>query len=682
MHFVNPYFLFGLLALSVPVIVHLFNFRKFKRVYFTNVKFLQELQEKTKKQSQLKHIIILILRLLAIFSIVLAFAQPFIPVTKTNYNAEKGNAVSIYIDNSFSMEAETASGLLIDEAKNKGREIIKSYSNADVFQLLTNDFEGKHQRFVSKDEFIELLEDVKITPSFRKLSEVDKRQSDILNSYPAKNKVSFVISDFQKTFSDIGSLKNDTLRNIFLVPLLANKVNNVYIDSCWFTSPVHQAGQNVKLHIKLKNISETDFEKVPLKLMINNNQKAVSSFNIGAKAETEVVLSYIDNENGVHQGFAEIVDNPITYDNKFFFSYNVSAKIPILCINGNKENVFLNSLLGRDSAFAFNNISYQNIDYSSFSKYRLVIINEVDKLSTGLNEEISKFVNNGGSLLVIPPTKLDIDEYKSFLISLKSSYYTYFMKGVKKITSINIENPVYADVFDEIPENIDLPVVSQYYTINKTSFSSQEYLLRMQGDDIFMNVQPSGNGFVYLIAVPLDPTFSSFPNHAIFVPTIYKIALLSEPAGRLYYLTGSNEMVSLRNNSTADDAALKLQQAGTTFEVIPEMRKTDNILNLYFHDQIKEAGNYQIFSSSDELAGISFNFNRDESDIDCFKIEELKKQVDDAGLKNCSVIETRNKNITDVLNELNMGIKLWKIFIILALIFLAGEVILLRLWKK
>jgi hypothetical protein len=680
-HFVNPYFLFGLLALSVPIIVHLFNFRKFKRVYFTNVKFLQELQEKTKKQSQLKHIVILLLRLLAILSIVLAFAQPFIPVSKTNYNAEKGNAVSIYIDNSFSMEADGSSGLLIDEAKSKALEILKSYSNADMFQILTNDFDGKHQRFVSKDEFVELLEEIKISPSFRKLSEVDKRQSDLINSYPAKNKVSFVISDFQKTFSDVDKLKSDTTRNIFLLPLVANKVNNVYIDSCWFTSPIHQAGQTVKLHIKLKNISEIDFEKVPLKLMISNNQKAVSSFNIGAKAETEVVLSYIDNENGIHQGYTEIVDNPITYDNKFYFSYNVSARIPVLGVNGNKENVFLNSLLGKDSAFAFVNMSDQNIDYSSFSKYRLIIINELDKLSTGLNEEIQKFVGNGGSLLVIPPAKLEVEEYKSFLISLKSSYYTGFVKGNKKLSSINTENPVYSDVFESIPENIDLPVVTQYYSVSKTSFSSQEYLLKMQGDDIFMNVQPSGNGFVYLLAVPLDPEFSSFPKHAIFVPTIYKIALLSEPAGRLYYYAGSNEMASLRNLSIGDDEALKLKQLGTDYEVIPEMRKTDNIVNIYFHDQIKDAGNYQIYSGSNELSGVSFNYNRDESDIECYKSAELKKLIDDSGLENCTIIESRNKNITDVLNELNMGIKLWKIFIILALIFLAVEVILLRLWK-
>jgi hypothetical protein len=264
---------------------------------------------------------------------------------------------------------------------------------------------------------------------------------------------------------------------------------------------------------------------------------------------------------------------------------------------------------------------------------------------------------------------------------LKSSYYTGFVKGNKKLSSINTENPVYSDVFESIPENIDLPVVTQYYSVSKTSFSSQEYLLKMQGDDIFMNVQPSGNGFVYLLAVPLDPEFSSFPKHAIFVPTIYKIALLSEPAGRLYYYAGSNEMASLRNLSIGDDEALKLKQLGTDYEVIPEMRKTDNIVNIYFHDQIKDAGNYQIYSGSNELSGVSFNYNRDESDIECYKSAELKKLIDDSGLENCTIIESRNKNITDVLNELNMGIKLWKIFIILALIFLAVEVILLRLWK-
>ena len=83
MQFVNPYFLFGLFALAIPIIVHLFNFRKYKLFYFSNTRFLQELQQKTNKQSRLRKLIILSLRLLAIAALVLAFARPYIPTKES-----------------------------------------------------------------------------------------------------------------------------------------------------------------------------------------------------------------------------------------------------------------------------------------------------------------------------------------------------------------------------------------------------------------------------------------------------------------------------------------------------------------------------------------------------------------------------------------------------------------------
>ena len=81
MNFLYPAFLFGLFSLAVPVIIHLFNFRKYKKVYFTNVRFLKELKQESESKSKLKNYLILASRLLALTCLVLAFAQPFIPAT-------------------------------------------------------------------------------------------------------------------------------------------------------------------------------------------------------------------------------------------------------------------------------------------------------------------------------------------------------------------------------------------------------------------------------------------------------------------------------------------------------------------------------------------------------------------------------------------------------------------------
>lgn len=101
MQFLNPIFLIAGLCLAIPIIIHLFNFKKYKKVLFSDIRFLQEIKEQTNKRSKLKNLLILLSRLLALSALVLAFAQPYL--NKYN-NQNKGDKfLSIFIDNSYSM---------------------------------------------------------------------------------------------------------------------------------------------------------------------------------------------------------------------------------------------------------------------------------------------------------------------------------------------------------------------------------------------------------------------------------------------------------------------------------------------------------------------------------------------------------------------------------------------------
>src|ERR1035438_3666616 len=95
MQFLHSNFLFALSALAIPIIIHLFNFRRYKTVYFSNVTFLKELKEETASQSKLKHLLVLACRLLALAFLVFAFAQPYIP-NKKNQLSSGRKFVSIY----------------------------------------------------------------------------------------------------------------------------------------------------------------------------------------------------------------------------------------------------------------------------------------------------------------------------------------------------------------------------------------------------------------------------------------------------------------------------------------------------------------------------------------------------------------------------------------------------------
>jgi hypothetical protein len=682
MQFVNPLFLFGLFAIAIPIIIHLFNFRKFQKVYFTNVEFIEELKQQTQKQSQLKHLIVMLLRILAIASLVLAFAQPYIPVAENDVKQDSQNQISIFVDNSFSMEAAAQEGILLDKAIQNARDIALAYKNSDLFQLLTNDFEGKHQRYLSREEFLEMLDEVRISSVSRNLSEVYNRQADLFGENKTDSHTAYLISDFQSSISDFVNIESDTAIRLFLIPVEATEKNNLFIDSIWFSSPVQRVDQLMKLNVRIKNASGTDFEKIPLKLMINDQQRAIASFDMRANDEVVVEMPYTNNEVGLMFGKLEITDFPITDDDSCYFTYTVSDQIPILSISKDEDDIYLHSLFGKDSAFIYYNLPVNQLDYSAFNNFNLIILNKLDNVSSGLSQELKRFAQNGGSVLIIPGAKIDFNNYMEFLLNLNSPYYTAVDTFQTKVSDINLQGQVFADVFESIPKNIDLPKVLKHYNLRRQTNSLFEPLLGLQNGNIFLGVSPVGKGKIYLLASPLNTEWGNFPKHAIFVPTLYKIALLSNPENKLFYTIGNNDNIVLRGIALNGDKVFKIVGRDNQFEVIPEFQNLNSQINIFTNNQIKKAGNFTINYDDMQISAVAFNYNRIESNLSNLDRQGLDKQIQDAGLFNVMVISPSERSLTASITELNKGFQLWKTFIILALLFLLGEVILLRFWKR
>ena len=687
MEFVNPAFLFGLLAIGLPIVIHLFNFRKYKRLYFTNVRLLKELKEQTKKRSQLRHIIILLLRVLAIACLCIAFSQPYIPFPGSRKIADSRDAVSIYIDNSFSMEALGSKGNLLEEAKQKAREIVESYKTSDIFQLLTNDFEGRHQRFVSTDEFNRMLSEVSASPVTRRLSEVISRQKDLFATGASKVKANFVVSDFQQNFSNVASLSDDSTISGYLLPLVSARVNNLYIDSCWFDSPAQQAGFPARLHVKLSNSSNLDFEKVPVRVTVNKIQKAVASVDILAGNSAEIVLPFINYQGGICQGLVEIIDYPVTYDDKFYFSYNVASAMSVMAIDGENENTFLNALFASDSSIVYERVQENKLDYSVFGKYNLIILNSVGSISSGLAQELKRFLENGGGLSLIPAPNADLTSYNAFLRDLNAGMLGTLDTINTVVSKINQNHPLFRDVFEasvgvrKLPANVELPLVFSHYRILSNSRVASESLMSLRNGDDFLTVQPIGEGILFLLASPLDIRFSNFPKQALFVPVFYNMALLSRPALRLYYTIGRDELVRVTGERLKGDQVYTMRGNSSNFEFITRKLEVNSVNFVQTHGQLKEAGNYSILAGGQQVMGISFNYNRSESDLKYYPADELVRMLDKKEIKHIRVLDQSQVAVGQAISELNKGKQLWKFFVLATLLFLLGEVLLIRIWK-
>lgn len=683
MTFVHPLFLWALAVVAVPIIIHLFNFRKYKKVYFTNVKFLRELQQESKSKSRLKELLILTARCLSLAALVLAFCQPFIP-NKNNAPKHAGaTALSLYLDNSFSMQMVDKQGPLFELAKTRAKEVIKAYSNADRFQIISNDFEGKHQRFYSKEDAINVIEELKISASPRLLSEVIKRQNDFLKTSNLDNKKIYVFSDAQRSSFDLDKIQADTTVQTTLVPLSANLVNNCYVDTCWFEKPLQQKGFIQKLHARIQNKGSKLIELASVKLFLNKQQIALSSFSLEANANKEVVFSFECKQSGFNFGSVKIEDYPVTFDDELFFSFNSRVQLNVCLING-KESKGLqsfNSLFTNDSLFTLNAVNEQMIDYSKFKTANVILLNQLSELSSGLLSELLKFSNAGGAIVIIPSEKCDLTRYASALSSMNLPAFSALDSNAVKLEQPDQSKGFYSGVFEKAEERLNLPVISKHYQLIKTSKSNVESILKLQNGDDFLATTRLNACTVYLFSSPLIESHTSFAKHALFVPTFYQICFSSLQSLPLFYPVRSNVLLKINSLALAGEQPPHIKQVGTQVDMIPERRIINNAEFLYTQGEIENPGFYEVLQQNVAVLPLAFNYSRNESDLTCYKAEDLTKIISLHNWPKLQLIEDAHTDITALVIQAEEGQKLWKLFIILSLLFIGLEVVLLKVLK-
>jgi hypothetical protein len=675
MRFLSPGFLFALLTIAIPVIIHLFNFRKFKKVYFSNVRFLKNVQIQTSSGQHLKDRLILAMRILGLSFLVFAFARPYIPA-EDQKNAFQQDILSIYIDNSYSMEAVNKEGTLLDEAKRKAIEIAAAYSISDKFQLLTNDFYGKNQRLLSFEEFQTAVDEVNISSANRTIDQIIIRQKEVFLKEPNSRKTIYLISDFQKNLLSADPVYADSTIKMRLVKLNSNSLPNVSIDSVWFGSAIHKPGDSEKLIVRLRNNSDQEAVNIPVKLQIKKIQKALASMTIKSRSTRTDTLSFSGLTSGWQEAEMEITDYPVVFDNKFYFSFNVQPSLSLLIINGGKENEYLNSVYRSDPFFKVVNVAAGNINYSGLPKYPLIILNEVASISDGLSQQLNSYIRSGGSLIVFPDLENDQSDLKKFLGSTGTDIPIQVLNAENKVTTINLDHPVFQGVFENVPKQIDLPIAKKYLRYSSLNTNNRQNLLEMQGKISFFSEYRIGSGKIYLSAVPLNSETSNFARHSVFVPIMYQTALLSLRKQNLFFKLNRDQQIELPKISLNSNQTLKLKNE--KFEVIPDLRQNENFSQLYIADQIKQAGNYKLLKNDSLIAVLSFNESGSESDMSYANDEQIRELFPKQKIE---ILNTDPGSISNAVKSIKQGTSLWKVCLILALFFFAAEILLIRFYK-
>ena len=677
----QPLFLIALVAIALPIAVHLFNFRRYKKVYFSNVEYLHELQTETKKQSKLREYLILATRILSIVFLVLAFCQPVIP-NKESPIKGGGSVVSVYVDNSFSMENSGNDGSLIESAKQKAREIAAAYQPSDQFQLLTNDMEGSQFRWVSRDEFLTLIDEIAPTAAAPLMSAIATRQQDFLRSSTAPNRFAYLISDFQSTTADFEHYPSDSLVLTTLVPLASVGMDNLSIDSVAIETPVAMQGTALTALVEVANHGDKAIDDLPVKLFVDNKERAIATVSLPAHATERVPLSFTINHSGMLLCRAEIEDYPITFDDRFYFSVNVMERLSVLCVEG-RPQPNISQLLSGDSLIDYHTCGDRNIDFNRLGSHSLIILNELHTIPSGLAQTLATFVEQGGSLLVVPAEEAAVESYNQMLRQVHAPLLADYKRGTAKVSSLNAEAALYRGVFSgKTDASLELPTTQAHYKTLSDATTVAEVAMGYPTGDIFLSATQYGAGQLYLFTSPLRQEATDFVQQALFVPTLFNMALYAKPIGPLYTTIDNVSPVALPALLMAEEGSWRLTAEGSAFEVIPDLRTQGGRTYYHPHSQVREAGHYQLSQGKQPpLCALSFNYSRRESDMRFLSRQEVELRVEDCHLSAVSVVRQAEKPLDQYIRERHDARPLWRWCIALCLLMLVAETALLR-WPK
>ena len=673
MNFLYPLFTVAGLAIAIPILIHLFNFRRYKKVFFPDIRFLKELQEQTQKQSQLKHLLILACRILAVLSLVFAFAQPYFSKDKEKIT-QGPKAVSIYIDNSFSMGIENNSLSLLDLAKGKAKDLIQGFSTNDEIQLLTNDFAFNENRFLSKDEALRQLSTINVSARSRTAATILEKQKQLLLTQPGLKKQLIYISDFQNNSFPSDLESNDSIRKYF-IPVNASAISNVSIDTAYFETPSILLNEANPMVVRLKN-NGADEVSTSISVMVNKQMKSVANATLKPNEIKTETIPFTTSVAGNQKIEIFINDYPVSFDDTFYIAGKVTSNYSVLVLNQSNANAFLSSVFKPGTQFRMDNTNVSSVNTQLFRNYSLIIINGATNLTPALSTALENYVNNGGSILVFAPQSGDAAALNLLLEKTAGCSYLRLDTSKSFVTDFNKSHEVFRDIFTKTPENIDLPVVYKHFILSNGALRSEQKLFSFSNSDAFLSAYKTGNGKMYVCASSAEINASSFPKSYWFLPLIYKMAYMNSNNSINALTIGKNASLFIDNTKIGDKTIYHINEGA--FDAIPEQRAIGNRMQINLNNAVQKAGLYGVYlPNSTDTNFVGVNYDRNESELKYRDVNELKKTT---RIKNADWL-ANDLNASGTINELQHGIPLWKVCIILALMFLLFEILLIRLMR-
>ena len=640
MTFFRPEFLKALFLLVIPIIIHLFEFRKFIPTRFTNVVFLRQLQQESRQSARLKKWLLLALRLAYFSALILAFARPVL----LSDTVQNSNTTLIYLDNNLSMETRGDSGMSL--LKQSTQELYSSITKSNLTQVswFTND----HTYFnMPIERFKSTILNTRATHRRLDQKAVMLKTASYFQSYPSELNQLIYISDFYGA----QNLSRDTTgiptQYILRKPAINN---NLSIDTAYVD---HSNPDKWAIKTQVSG-GKPDQEPVMLRLMKDSLLLAQAALNFDRSGRAFAFFERSEKE--AFQGTLTLKDQGIPFDNILYFTHTIPQPINILVLEG-LESDKVSRVFG-PKGFVYTSQKEFSLDFSAFSQQDFIIINGLKTISPALLTALDNFKAQGGHLLLVPHPQANSMAYQDFFNRFDLGTLEEQKLPQKKLTNIEKKHPLFNNIFEKDFDSFQYPTILNCLALNTKAMS----LLALEDNHPYL----VNNESVYAFLGSLTPQGGNFTQSPLFVATLIEMARQSAPEVATYYTLGVPSKVDL-NAQTTNDQVVTLSRQEDYF--IPRQTYKQDQITLFFDQEPNEPGHFKATYQDQQIGSISFNAPRARS----LNIETNSPTHDP------EMVATSIPEVFSKLQQYQENQELWKWFVIFALACLVTELLIIKL---
>ncbi len=679
MTFLNTIFLTALVASAIPLLLHIISRRRLPIIDFSTLEFLKRLQKKKAKKIQLRQIILLIIRTLAVAAVVLAFARPALKSGGVQGAAAAVEMVVI-LDDCLSSSVDTRDGMLLYLMTAKAAQLVEIAGYGDRITFIKTSDPARKQVFnqSQKPLFIKTLEELEpslIPPDWR---DIIQQVDSIFASSSFFNKELFVISPLynQEISSSFAAISDEKSR-IYFLPTGPKRLDNLSIDSVRILTTIIKEGTIVELEASISNNGTKTAEDVLLSVYLNNNRVAQTSVTCLPDEVKTHRFSVTAHDAGEIEGLIKIEDvDALNADNRRYFRLDVPEKISLLAVAGDTLSKFVIDVsIGSDKS-EFIDLHWaepQRWESEVLNDYDVLLLSGIESSSSGAIERVGQFVRGGGGIVIFQNLTTDLTSLS------RGMWKNLGFAGAKEMIEsggVNWKNPdlnhpLFSGVFEGTGKPAS-PVIRKF--VDLAVGRGDRVVIALSNGSPLLIERKVGKGRALLYSISLTPESGDILYTGIWAPLLFRsigyVAAKQESIEQWY--TGNRYKPVVKTSAREITEIVNPDGSRVSILPMPVGQGVEYDVGL-----INQPGFYrlEIKGASDRVfpANIPSGFSR-------LKRIELAKLSDiDVGEVH---IVNNDDNLADAVLSLRFGSELWKPLALAFMLLLISESLISRVWRK